>query len=401
MKRILINFIRLFLPDKVYRKWKRKYQISKTRPMSIIEHPDECFERLYHIKDETWETTQMAEVFNTAKQTTVKVHHPKQDILLVEDARVVADSDIVITPKGVLWDKYYTYNFDISIVPWDIDYTFIDGQRRINRTTKHTEFIEGGCVSLLGVFVPVWAHFMMQFLCKMYYAEEAGLFNQPCTLLVPSDLDANMKELVDNELRKYQDLKCVVAQKDIEYICQKLFYIQTTSVYHNQSIILHHGQVVIPQRVVDTIQNKVVKPYLKKIKPNNKYEKVFLIRRNTTRSLVNNDEVEEYFKNEGFYFMEGADYSLQDKAEIFHNAKIIVGPQGTAFTNTIFCEEAKCLVFVNAWHVMENSLFTLSYPHVKRCIHVTGDDESTHFNSKVYIPLDKVIKAYKELLKDE
>jgi len=400
--KIIVKLIKSFIPIELYRKWKRSYLIKKTSPIPIIEHPGECFEKVYHIKDETWEEYQMAEVFDIAKQTTVRLHHQAQDILCVPDARICMDSDIVVTTNGVLWDKSYAYNFDRSIIPWDSDY-LCHNQNTIQmyRATKQIEHIKGGCVSLLGVFVQVWAHFMMQFVCKMYYAEEAGLLDKDTTLLVPNNMDANMKELVDNVKRDHPTLKCIEAQNEIEYVCEKLYYIQSTSVFHNQCVNFNHGQIIIPQRAANAIRTHIVSEYLDSINDNSKYEKIFLIRRNTSRSLVNNDEVEEFFRKEGFFFMEGADFSLKEKAEIFHNAKIIVGPQGTAFTNTIFCKEAKCLVFVNAAHVMENSLFTLSYPNVKRCIHVTGTDTSTQYQSTVYIPLDKIKNAYKELLKDK
>ena len=402
MKRTIINMIRWFVPDELWRKKKRQFLMSQVKPIQIIEHPENAFEKVYHIKDATWETNQVAEIYNIAKQTTNILHHQAQDILRVKDARVIMSSDIVLTQNGALWDKYYSYNFDKSIIPWDADYLNHSGNLlQVYRSTKQTQYIKGECLSLLGVFVQVWAHFMMQFICKLYYAEEAGLLDHNTTLLVPNNMDANMKEIVEGVMSRYPNLKCVVAQDGTEYVCENLYYIQTTSVFHNQCVNFNHGQIVIPQRVVNAIQTHIVSQYLNNVKDNPKYEKIFLIRRNTSRSLENNDEVEEYFRKEGFFFMEGAEYSLKEKAEIFHSAKIIVGPQGTAFTNTIFCNEAKCLIFVNAAHVMENSLFTLSYPHVKRCIHITGADTSQHYQSTVYIPLDKIKNAYKEILEDE
>lgn len=403
MKRAFIKLLHFLVPTKVYREKKRRYLLEHLAPLRVIEHPEDCFESVYHIKDETWEAFPMAEIFDVAKQTTIKLHHQAQDILCVNDAHIIPDSDIVVTDQGVLWDKYYTYNFDESIIPWDAD--LLSKKRnevQVHRSMSRQQTIEGGCVSLLGVFVQVWAHFMLQFVCKLYYAEEAGLLDNNTTLLVPNNMDANMKEIVENVISRHPNLKCEVAQNGTEYICQKLFYIQSACVYHNQCINFNHGQIIVPKTAVDTIQKYLVKPYVDKIdKKNPKHEKVFLIRRNTTRSLVNNDEVEEYFRKEGFFFMEGANYSLREKAEIFRNAKIIVGPQGTAFTNTIFCNKAKCLIFVNAAHVMENALFALSYPQVTRCIHVTGEDTSSHYDCTVYIPIDKIKRAYKELLKDE
>ena len=98
--------------------------------------------------------------------------------------------------------------------------------------------------------------------------------------------------------------------------------------------------------------------------------------------------------------VEGAELSLAEKAELFFHAEYIVGLHGSAWQNTIFCKDAKCLQITNHRYVEESIFYTLSKNNVKRWINVTGIDDNAFRNSDFYIPLGKIIAAYDLLLND-
>ena len=56
------------------------------------------------------------------------------------------------------------------------------------------------------------------------------------------------------------------------------------------------------------------------------------------RGVTNNDEVESYLKYKGFLTLTG-DEGLLEIISLFYRAKVIVGPHGSIFVNTIFCKE--------------------------------------------------------------
>lgn len=69
-------------------------------------------------------------------------------------------------------------------------------------------------------------------------------------------------------------------------------------------------------------------------------KKIYLSRRNCqNQRLVNADEIEKIFSDYGFQIIFPEELSFKEEVEIFHNADIIVGATGAAFTNIVYCRE--------------------------------------------------------------
>jgi capsular polysaccharide biosynthesis protein len=131
-----------------------------------------------------------------------------------------------------------------------------------------------------------------------------------------------------------------------------------------------------------------------------KYKKIFLPRKNNTnmRYLNNNDEVEDYFRKEGFHFIECSDLSLEEKADIFSHAEIIVGLNGASFFNMLFCTGAKLLSIVNNRYATDMLGSTLLKNRLSAYLNITGKDDGTNRESNFTVSLDKIKRAYKQLL---
>lgn len=373
-----------------------KLHLLESTRYPIIKNPCSLYDIVYHIKDATWESMTMPEVWQMGKRYDYSMYHNAQNILRVNDAIVTPKSDVVLTKEGAIWDKYdspmfnYMYAFDSNLTKYDKEYVYI----RRPKTIKH---ISGDCLSLLGVFEDVWAHFIVQFLPKLYYAQEAGLLTKEVTVIVPPYSDPNNKELVDNILTKYPTIKPFVIQTDKNnrcvYKCDTLYWIPTASALSNDTKIPILYQNIIPQRVLDIFKKDVFSAYKNDVcSPT--YEKIFLVRKGKYRNLTNIDEIEEYFAKKGFQFIEPHKLTLKQKICIFRSAKIIAGPQSGAWTNIIFCNKAKGLMLTPISWLYDGYLGYIS----KGCCHVLmvpGEEiyyKSSH--NPYHIPIEKIQEAY-------
>lgn len=387
--------IKHFLPQSIRQKLKQADSIE----YPIIKRPDEFFEKVYHIKDATWETMTQPETYHLLKQWTLSQYHPAQDILQIDDCSIRCNSDTVETKGGIVWDKAYMDIFS-KMVPMDEDIL----QHTLNevwiRNAQKRIIIKGECVSLLGVFATIWAHFLVQFLPKLYYAEEAGLLDGNVTVILPKYTDDHVKEMVQDVLDRHPNVKKyeVEDMHRVDIHCERLFYIPTASTLCNHAEWVAPYDIVIPQRAIDVLQKKLIKPLIEKAKgmPST-YDKIYLVRRGM-RSMSNMDEVEKYFKEQGFYFVEPHKMSLIEKVSLFQYAKIIVGPHSSAWTNIIFCNNSKGLMFTPLCRTMDAYLGYINKLGMSKLLMLTGDDISQSTHTDYCISIEKIDEAYKQLI---
>ncbi len=73
-------------------------------------------------------------------------------------------------------------------------------------------------------------------------------------------------------------------------------------------------------------------------------KKIYIDRKDSTantrylRSIINETEVKNMLKKEGFEFISFGDYSFKEQTEIINNSSVIVGLHGAGFANLCFCE---------------------------------------------------------------
>ena len=149
--------------------------------------------------------------------------------------------------------------------------------------------------------------------------------------------------------------------------------------------------------VTKKLHEYVVQPIVKNIQNNPTRHKKIYLTRHSNRKLTNTDEIEEYFKGRGFYFVEGFELTLEEKVDLFYHAKEIVGLHSSAWQNIIFCNNVKCLMLVNNRFAPEMLFYTMAKENVNIWLNVCGQDVNDTRRSDFYIPLDKVKDAYYQL----
>ncbi len=120
--------------------------------------------------------------------------------------------------------------------------------------------------------------------------------------------------------------------------------------YANEIVITSHPYTIlndpsidslkIPNWISEFLRIKFLELGKKNSKLDNLPEKIF-INRNDGRSLryiINDYQVEEFLKKEGFKSLTMSNFSFADQVILFNNAKKIVGLHGAAFANLVFCK---------------------------------------------------------------
>jgi capsular polysaccharide biosynthesis protein len=364
----------------------------------LIENPEKKFPIIYKINDDRWESNYVAKTYQLVEERYTNYYFAHQEILLVKDAIVADDSDIVITDNGIIWDKAYQTNFS-KIVPLDKNlYTHTADTAKIFRYSS-TKRIQGRVISMLGVHAKIWAHYIVQFLPKLYYAEDAGLLDENITILIPEYRDMQLKNTTLSFGEKHTKVKFEVATPKCEYICDELYYIPSSVYMGNHGNYVITSDFVIPDKVKHLLRERLVSPYIEKIKDNKaQYEKLYLVRRETYRKLVNWPEVEDWFKNKGFHLVEPHKLTLEEKADLFYHAKIVVGPYSAAWTNTMFCNGAKALMFTNLARAIESYQVAFCKIGNVDVLQVTGYDVNSNIHTDYKVPLSRIEAAYNELI---
>ena len=375
----------------------------RSKTYRIVQGPENELCIVHKVKDPTREEICYPECYGHSKEMHLTVFSPAEFIFEEKNVIVNANSDIVITDKGVYWDKFNQEEFVTWAKPADENVAWFDRENIGIIKEKKEQRIEGKVLSLIGLWSYHWAHCLFEFLPKLFSAGEAGLLDNPITILVVENEDRNIKEIINNYLKDFPNAKINYVQNHVDYICDDLYFLPSPGPnYCDYKFRLDYIEF-IPQYALDSIHRYVVAPIIDKIKDNKtKYEKIFLPRNkaftHTGKYLKNYDEVHDYFVSLGYVDVEGSTMTLEEKADVFYHAKEVVGMFGSALFNLIFCNQAKCLSLSNYKFVTETIELIMARDYVSRMVTITGQDDSSEYSSNFYIPLDKIKKAYEEII---
>lgn len=384
------------LPD-IFKRW---YLLKKSKEYPIIKKPNSILNVAKQAKGHTWEKTYYAPLYGHCKEQCLEVTHPIQSMYFENNVIVNTDSDIIITDKGVFWDKYNTEEFVTWAKPADSNLLSFD--RNIIRVIRHNKpiHIEGTSLFLAGNWTNVWSHFILQNLCKLFVAGENGILDENINILMHKREDRNIIEIVTEYLKKYTNTKIVYLEPYTDYVCDKLYFMPSTYTNYDEYRFRLDYTDVMPQCYIDMIDQYVVKPLINKIKDRKAlHTKIFIGRKGAKRNLTNYEEIHNYFISQGFVDIEGSSLSIEEKANIFYHAKEIVGLYGSATQNFIFCNNANCLIFTNYRMSTDPCLYTQARRYVRKWINVSGYDENSEYHSNYTISLDKVKEAYTKHIK--
>lgn len=349
------------------------------------------------IKKSSIEKVHFAEIYGLSKEYEIEAVSPALNIYEFNNASIFQKSDVVLLKDAVYWDKRFNPLF-CKTIPLDKNLVKYDQKSITIKSYKKKIRINGKCASLLGVFCDVWSHFLLQYLAKLYFYDKLGILDDEITVIIPKYNDYQLKCVVRDFLKE-KNIKIIEAEENAQYLCEKLYYIPSAICFPNHLNYFLPQDCVYSNEVRCAIKNILIDGYSNVNNSDNKFKKIYLARRGTYRCLENWNEVEQYFKTQGFEIVEPHLLTLEEKISIFKSAEVIVGPYSSAFTNILWCSpKTKVLMLSNFPRTLEATFCELG-AIAKVCIlYVTGvDKENNNPHTSYYIDLEKVKEAYKYL----
>lgn len=364
-----------------------------------IEAGEKLGEKILIFKEKTRERIELQDIYNFSYNGCYEVECPEIDVWLFKNVLNISDTDFVIFQDSrVFWQKYYAYNYSKNIVK---DSAFVKEEDGILYYKKpHVTHSVECAFSLIGVFAHVWSHSLSEHYIKLsVLGDIVGLSKDRVTVLVPEYNDVQLKQIVYKELNKY-DVDVLEVKKGEAVMVKQLYYMERPAFFTDHETAVEVGDNVQPKIVAETLKKQLVYPLVADLDATENI-KLYLPRRGSYRSLKNNDEVENYFKSQGFVFLEPHKITLEEKVRLFNSAKVVVGPYSSAFSNLIFCKPGtKVLIMSNYYRAFESWLVMHKQHFGMNMLWVTGYDDKNADNPAhccFNIPLERIKSASKEL----
>lgn len=367
---------------------------GKYKEYSIVK-PDALGQPVYKFKPETRETIKLMRVYGFIEGGDFTLTYPEINLWRFEEATVIGRNDFVIKGKEVFWNKIGNYNFaknipaDNNLIKYSQDSMVIKG----GKDDKRFDVV----FSLLGVHATVWSHSLSEYFTKIsvlpkVLEKEKGIVK----VLVPDYKDKQLKQVMYEALKRFERIEIIPVEDGECVHADRLYYLPRPTTFTDHETYVAIGDDVQPKIVADIIKRDLVEKSVRDAKDPSYPHKLFLIRRATHRVLTNNDEVETFFKNQGYHLLDPSKVTLEEKIKYFYNAEEIVGPFSSAFSNLIFSKPGtKVLMFSNFQRIFENWL-SMHYQHFNIDMwFVTGYDvmknDSSHTN--FFVSLERIKDA--------
>lgn len=375
--------------------------IFSSQKENVISYDEEC-ESMLLLKEKSIESTFFPKIFLLVKNGCVNFIYPQITVDKYINAQIYSGSDFIITKNGAVWKKYFMPQWT-KIIPLDNELIKIKDKKIWIKKPKHIQPIEYG-FSLCGVSSVIWAHFLVQYLPKLYLLKEVqSVCGQDLTVIIPPYRDSQIKEIVYSYLNEFKNIKIKVLELNEVANCKVLYHIDNISYLSDHANYINPSDCIIPRYTIELLKNNLISKLVKDVidvQTDTKlpFRKIY-IGRSGYRNMLNNTEIEQHFINQGFEVIHPHLFILKDKIKIFREASIIVGPFSSGFTNIIFCKpNTKVLAFINYQRTFDGYISTFAKHFDVDLMLVTGYDQTNSVHSSYHIPLDKIKSAYKELI---
>ncbi len=275
----------------------------------------------------------------------IKVHSVKKDdkfsykIYELDNGRLYTDSvsdTAIIKKKKIVKGPSFQFRATNSAV---INVSPEENLAFLNGTPRLQKKIEGQVLSLLtgGAGKENYWHWMFDVLPRLGIFEDVINLESIDFFLLPDNKKKFQLETL--EILKIPKSK-QISSVEYRHILTKNLYTTSHPVVLNDNST--DSMLKIPGWISKWLKEKFFNNNIKNKKTFSK--KIYLDRSDSSsnvknlRSVVNENEVKNYLKNEGFKFIKLADLNFNDQVLTFSGADIIVGLHGAGFANMPFCK---------------------------------------------------------------
>lgn len=279
----------------------------------------------------------------------------QNDVLSLTNVTLIGDSNLLLLNNNrnlVHFSNNYNETnastVDSAIVTQLGNTSFLSVNNRI-------ENFENG-INFVGYNSDNYYHFLYEILSKFEYLKRLKL-----DIKLPLVFDAAIKNI-----RQHQELITFLNDSNRE-----ILYAERNKLYHFKSLI----HIVTPNFIPSEfkkLQNikaddilfsssslKFLSDALQPMISKRNYpSKLYLSRKiSSNRRKFNEAEVESYLNSEGYFSLNPSDYSTYEQFSFFHNADIIIGGSGAAFSNIFMCR-AHCKIICLSNYKLDLSIFS-------------------------------------------
>jgi hypothetical protein len=368
---------------------------AQKRP--IIFH-DNFGDLIHVVKEASIETTYVTKVYNFTPNGSIDYFYPQISVRKYTNAKIFGDSDFIVLNEGAIWTKFFTYQWT-KLIPLDESLLKVDNGIIFFKHRK-IKYVVDHCISLCGVHCDIWAHFLLQYLPKIYEVKNIlSKINQCLTIILPVYKDDHVRFIVYDYLSKIENIKIIEIDKDVSIFCNNFYFIDNASFLADNGTYSNPSDVIIPLITMENLRINLIEKYIYQfgIIQKKPFRKIFIGRKGN-RSMINNEEIEFYFKNQNYEIIYPHLLSFEQKVQIFYESSIIVGPGSSGFLNLIFCQpHTKILLFTNYQRISDNGLSSLATYFKINLLTVIGKDKDNSIHSSYSIPLETIKSALEEL----
>tara|TARA_B100001057_G_scaffold258990_1_gene259176 strand:+ start:1546 stop:2655 length:1110 start_codon:yes stop_codon:yes gene_type:complete len=257
-----------------------------------------------------------------------------KNIYEVKNGRIYTDlvENVAIIKNNYLLPKISYQQINGVLKNEKYNKVLIDGTNRIKKKIK------GNILSLVqGASGNNYFHFLFDIVPKIILIQQANLLKEIDFFYLPSNLNWQYKILLTFGITRKKILDS-----------NKFRHIEADKIYAVEHPWYTKGKV---QEEINNIPSWIIfslrKKFLKNYKKQKNVKKIFIDRSDSIFNhckLVNNEEIKDFLFKNNFKSYQVSKLDFFEQISLFHNAKVIIGPHGAAFTNIIFSKPGLRLI---------------------------------------------------------
>lgn len=314
----------------------------------------------------------------------ISINMPGDYLYSLTDVSFMPHSDFIRARNGTVGNaKLLRKEYDV-LLPLDRD--IVSRRERVVRLAeKKTRVHSHAAFNLVGALSHHWGHFIAQYYPKLAFLDRLPK-DETIDLVIARNTDPHIKYLIKHELQKHAHIRLLEVDEDSEVMCDHLYSVSLGTLLGDDGFF--------PTPFAIEVSNSTIRFWDEKaseLVPANvsQYRKIYL-GRTGLRSPSNSAELVEYFTRNGFEEIFPATLPMEEKIRLFSEAKCIVGPLSSGFTNAIFSQAGtKILSFVNSWRYLDTLMVKFANYKQHDFWLMTGkDDDPTDKNSSYEINVD-------------
>lgn len=257
--------------------------------------------------------------------------------------------------------------------------------RIVEAIVSKQETVFPKAISLLGEASNNYYHWVFDLMAKMAYINNyPELFDVPILVDETVFRHSTCMNLL-NDLNTHNH-RIEKVSRNANILVKELFYFSpvtwSSAFYKNEKQM----RSVLERYAKDDFSMDYIRKLLFKkteICDSEVVEKIFISRgEGRKKRLVNEDELANLAAEKGFKIIDPSEFSIYEQIVLFSNAKYIIGDEGAAFVNLLFCKEGTKVACIIPGILNDYNYSTIAYYSKVDCTYVNAEltnEDLTHY----------------------